>query len=148
MVNACITVHKKADELSSCADQCITFGLPHICRYGPGQSFGKHVDDSVDMGDGKYTEYTLLIYLSGSGSPAAKGKQKGVTKPSPGLLGGETIFYGNHLLGSEQFNTFLHPQSLHGTESSNAGKMLCLKCCLIAALQACVPCGISMSCLW
>lgn len=94
-----------------------------------------------------YTEYTLLIYLSGSGSPAAKGKQKGVTKSSPGLLGGDTIFYGNHQLGSEQFITFLHPQSLHETESSNAGKSLCLKSCLVAALQACVPCGVSMSCL-
>ncbi len=100
------------------------------------------------MGDGVYTEYTLLIYLSGSGSPAAQGKQKGVTKPSPGLLGGETIFYGNHLLGSEQFNVFLHAQSLHKTESSNAGKMLCLKCCSIAALQAWVPCCNAMSCLW
>ncbi|KAL0031831.1 hypothetical protein WJX79_010107 [Trebouxia sp. C0005] len=27
--------------------------------------------------------------------PAAKGKQKGVTKSSPGLLGGDTIFYGH-----------------------------------------------------
>lgn len=76
------------------------------------------MDDSVDIGDGTYTEYTLLIYLSGSGSPAAKGKQKGVTKPSPGLLGGETIFYGNHLLGFEQCKAFLHPQSIHGIESS------------------------------
>ncbi|KAL0056244.1 hypothetical protein WJX82_009206 [Trebouxia sp. C0006] len=66
-----------------------------LYKYGPGQSFGKHVDDSVDIGDGVYTEYTLLIYLSGSGSPAAKGKQKGVTKPSPSLLEGETIFYGH-----------------------------------------------------
>lgn len=66
-----------------------------LYKYGPGQSFGKHVDDSVDMGNGVYTEYTLLIYLTGSGSPAAKGKQKGVAKPSPGLLGGETIFYGH-----------------------------------------------------
>ncbi len=82
-------------QMTGQADQCITCGLLHTCRYGPGQSFGKHVDDSVDIGDGMYTEYTLLIYLSGSGSPAAKGKQKGVTKPSPGLLGGETIFYGN-----------------------------------------------------
>ncbi len=66
------------------------------CRYGPGQSFGKHVDDSVELGDGVYTEHTLLIYLSGSGTPAAKGKQKGAAKGSPGLTGGETVFYGMH----------------------------------------------------
>ena len=70
-------------------------------RYGPGQSFGKHVDDSVEIGNGVYTEYTLLIYLTGAGTPLAKSKQKGTASGSPGLVGGETIFYGMlHLVGS------------------------------------------------
>lgn len=64
------------------------------CRYGPEQSFGKHVDDSVEMADGSYTEYTLLIYLSGTGMPATKAKQKPAAKGSATLIGGETIFYG------------------------------------------------------
>lgn len=69
------------------------------CRYGLGQRFGKHVDDSVDFGDGTFTEYTLLIYLTGSGNSAAS-KTKGKTstqtqsKESSTLAGGETTFYG------------------------------------------------------
>ena len=63
-------------------------------RYGPGQSFGRHVDDSVEMADGSHTEYTLLLYLTGTGMPAAKGKLKSATKDSSSLHGGETIFYG------------------------------------------------------
>lgn len=31
-----------------------------------GQKFGKHIDDSNDLGQGRFTLYTLLIYLSGS----------------------------------------------------------------------------------
>lgn len=46
-----------------------------IYRYRPGQKFGKHIDESNELGCGQYTQYTLLIYLSTCG-------------------GGETIFYG------------------------------------------------------
>jgi hypothetical protein len=35
-------------------------------RYTPGQRFGKHIDESVDLEDGSHTRYTLLVYLSGS----------------------------------------------------------------------------------
>ncbi|KAL6659936.1 hypothetical protein ACP70R_002058 [Stipagrostis hirtigluma subsp. patula] len=54
-------------------------------RYTEGQRFGRHIDESVDLGDGSRTYYTLLIYLSGKGS----------TKDSSGqaLVGGETVFY-------------------------------------------------------
>uniref|UniRef100_J3LJB8 Fe2OG dioxygenase domain-containing protein n=2 Tax=Oryza brachyantha TaxID=4533 RepID=J3LJB8_ORYBR len=54
-------------------------------RYTEGQRFGRHIDESVDLGDGSRTLYTLLIYLSGKGS----------TKESSGqsLVGGETVFY-------------------------------------------------------
>lgn len=67
-------------------------------RYGPGQRFGKHVDDSVDLGEGIVTEYTLLIYLTGSGSVVVS-KPKGCRplnqrKDSSDLTGGETTFYG------------------------------------------------------
>lgn len=44
-------------------------------RYGPGQRFGRHVDESVDLPSAGFTGYTLLVYLS---TPAA---------------GGETVFY-------------------------------------------------------
>lgn len=47
-----------------------------IYRYRQGQRFGRHIDESNDLGGGLYTQYTLLIYLSSCG-------------------GGETIFYGN-----------------------------------------------------
>lgn len=65
-----------------------------ILRYKVGQRFGRHIDESVDLGDGKLTHYTLLIYLSGS--PQSKGKTDlkslGNTEP---LVGGETVFYGS-----------------------------------------------------
>lgn len=43
-------------------------------RYGPGQRFGRHIDESVSLSTTEFTEYTLLIYLS-----------------TP--VGGETVFY-------------------------------------------------------
>ena len=49
------------------------------CRYLPGQRFNRHYDDSVDIGGGAKTAYTLLVYLCGRDS---------------GLQGGETVFYG------------------------------------------------------
>ncbi|KAL3162987.1 hypothetical protein ABBQ32_009419 [Trebouxia sp. C0010 RCD-2024] len=68
-----------------------------LYRYRPGQRFGKHVDDSVNLGGGIRTEYTLLIYLTGSGGPAVskpKGKSAVQGKDSSVLVGGETVFYG------------------------------------------------------
>jgi hypothetical protein len=56
-----------------------------IYRYEKGQKFGSHVDESVQVDRGLYTEYTLLIYLSG-GPSAVHDKQT--------LKGGETVFYG------------------------------------------------------
>lgn len=49
-----------------------------LCRYRKGQRFGRHIDDSVELGDGLYTAYTLLIYLTRceggeTGAPAACG---------------------------------------------------------------------------
>ena len=72
-------------------------------RYGPGQRFGKHVDDSVNLEGGISTEYTLLIYLTGLGSIAVcktKGRSSVQGKDSSPLVGGETNFYGMH---QEQF---------------------------------------------
>ena len=46
-----------------------------LYKYGQGQRFGPHYDESVRMDGGGRTEYTLLVYLSG------------------GLDGGETVFY-------------------------------------------------------
>jgi len=54
-------------------------------RYTEGQRFGRHIDESVDLGDGSKTYYTLLIYLSGKGSAKDSSGQA--------LIGGETVFY-------------------------------------------------------
>lgn len=62
-------------------------------RYNVGQRFGRHIDESVDLGDGKHTVYTLLIYLSGSPQSRGKSDVKG-TGDSEILVGGETVFYG------------------------------------------------------
>ncbi|XP_062209643.1 uncharacterized protein LOC133911424 isoform X2 [Phragmites australis] len=53
--------------------------------YTEGQRFGRHIDESVDLGDGSRTYYTLLIYLSGKGSAKDSSGQA--------LVGGETVFY-------------------------------------------------------
>lgn len=65
-------------------------------RYKAGQRFGRHIDESNDLEDGKRTHYTLLIYLSGGSKPKAKND---VSSPedssSEPLVGGETVFYGS-----------------------------------------------------
>ncbi|KAL3652351.1 hypothetical protein CASFOL_002032 [Castilleja foliolosa] len=65
-------------------------------RYVAGQRFGRHIDESVDLGEGKRTYYTLLIYLSGGlGKTKAMSKNDDPSQDSLDLLvGGETVFYG------------------------------------------------------
>ncbi|VFQ82363.1 unnamed protein product [Cuscuta campestris] len=64
-------------------------------RYKAGQRFGRHIDESVDLGEGQFTHYTLLVYLSGRGfkskAKVDKNAQDSLTEP---LVGGETVFYG------------------------------------------------------
>ncbi|XVF54029.1 hypothetical protein PTKIN_Ptkin05aG0148700 [Pterospermum kingtungense] len=65
-------------------------------RYKVGQRFGRHIDESFDLGEGKRTHYTLLIYLSGA--PKNKGKRDSSNlkdSASEPLVGGETVFYGS-----------------------------------------------------
>ncbi|ONK73047.1 uncharacterized protein A4U43_C04F26590 [Asparagus officinalis] len=65
-------------------------------RYNVGQWFGRHIDESVDLGEGRRTQYTLLIYLSGISS--FKGKKKDSQDSSlQSLGGGETVFYDQRL---------------------------------------------------
>ncbi|KDP22345.1 hypothetical protein JCGZ_26176 [Jatropha curcas] len=65
-------------------------------RYKVGQRFGRHIDESVDLGDGKRTHYTLLIYLSGDSKAKIKKEPNGSKdSPSEPLVGGETVFYGS-----------------------------------------------------
>ncbi|XVF09754.1 hypothetical protein REPUB_Repub07fG0123000 [Reevesia pubescens] len=67
-----------------------------LYRYKVGQRFGQHIDESVDLGGGKRTHYTLLIYLSGG--PKTKGKSHPSNvkdSASEPLVGGETVFYGS-----------------------------------------------------
>ncbi|CAL9092592.1 unnamed protein product [Musa textilis] len=54
-------------------------------RYKVGQRFGRHIDESVDLGGGHTTQYTLLVYLTGKGSNHNTSMQS--------LVGGETVFY-------------------------------------------------------
>lgn len=60
-----------------------------IYKYGKGQRFGKHIDESV-KGTRGTTEYTLLIYLSSCGGGETmfydhRGKCIVKVSPSPGL---------------------------------------------------------------
>ncbi|KAG6426489.1 hypothetical protein SASPL_110712 [Salvia splendens] len=65
-------------------------------RYTAGQRFGRHIDESVDLGEGGRTYYTLLIYLSGApGKSKDKSKNDSSSQDSlDPLVGGETVFYG------------------------------------------------------
>ncbi|XP_022968459.1 uncharacterized protein LOC111467697 [Cucurbita maxima] len=64
-------------------------------RYKVGQRFGRHIDESVDLGEGKRTYYTLLIYLSGGSKTKTKNDTNNSKDPSSEpLVGGETVFYG------------------------------------------------------
>ncbi|KAI3889250.1 hypothetical protein MKW92_038542 [Papaver armeniacum] len=65
-------------------------------RYKTGQRFGRHIDESVELGDGRRTYYTLLIYLSGGGSGQKAKTEMSSQKDSSvePLVGGETVFYG------------------------------------------------------
>ncbi|KAF8380353.1 hypothetical protein HHK36_027838 [Tetracentron sinense] len=65
-------------------------------RYKAGQRFGRHIDESVDLGEGRRTYYTLLIYLSGGLRTKANNdlsRNQGSAVES--LVGGETVFYGS-----------------------------------------------------
>ncbi len=64
------------------------------CRYLPGQRFGRHIDESVELGQGQKTRYTLLIYLSGSDGPGSTKGAAASNKPAGRLQGGATVFYG------------------------------------------------------
>ncbi|XP_030935648.1 uncharacterized protein LOC115960796 [Quercus lobata] len=65
-------------------------------RYKVGQRFGRHIDESADLDEGKRTHYTLLIYLSGGLKPNAKTDLSSPKDPSSDpLVGGETVFYGS-----------------------------------------------------
>ncbi|CAA3030244.1 uncharacterized protein LOC111397066 [Olea europaea subsp. europaea] len=66
-------------------------------RYTAGQRFGRHIDESVDLGEGRRTHYTLLVYLSGTqGGTKFKSKNDADSQDSLAetLVGGETVFYG------------------------------------------------------
>lgn len=59
-------------------------GIVFYFRYHVGQRFGRHIDESAELGDNRCTLYTLLIYLTGGG-----------TNDNTSLVGGETVFYDN-----------------------------------------------------
>ncbi|CAI9092126.1 OLC1v1027296C2 [Oldenlandia corymbosa var. corymbosa] len=63
-------------------------------RYKVGQRFGRHIDESNVLEDGKRTHYTLLIYLSGGSGSKTRNDSSGQDTVSEPLVGGETVFYG------------------------------------------------------
>ncbi|KAL3677765.1 hypothetical protein R1sor_020721 [Riccia sorocarpa] len=65
-------------------------------RYTVGQKFGQHIDESVELGEGLATEYTLLIYLSGGEESCVQGKASREL-----LVGGETVFYNRRRIVAE-----------------------------------------------
>ncbi|KAG6554176.1 hypothetical protein Mapa_004092 [Marchantia paleacea] len=65
-------------------------------RYTAGQRFGQHIDESVELGRGLATEYTLLIYLTGGEESTTEGKAS-----REQLLGGETVFYNRRRVVAE-----------------------------------------------
>lgn len=62
-------------------------------RYREGQRFGPHIDDNVDVDRGRRTEYTLLVYLNGSGKTSKKSNGKGGKDTGQELQGGQTVFH-------------------------------------------------------
>ncbi|OMO97950.1 Prolyl 4-hydroxylase, alpha subunit [Corchorus olitorius] len=65
-------------------------------RYKVGQRFGRHIDESVNLGEGKRTIYTLLIYLSGGSKTKGRSDSSNIKdSTSEPLIGGETVFYGS-----------------------------------------------------
>lgn len=65
-----------------------------VSRYKVGQRFGCHIDESVNLGEGRRTQYTLLIYLSGDlCSKTRHGLDKTQDSSIHSLVGGETVFY-------------------------------------------------------
>ncbi|KAD7480405.1 hypothetical protein E3N88_03541 [Mikania micrantha] len=62
--------------------------------YSIGQRFGRHIDESVDLGEGKHTHYTMLIYLNGDVESKHKSDVKTSLDSFKPLVGGETVFYG------------------------------------------------------
>lgn len=78
--------------------QCEDTGSFVNFRYSAGQHFGRHIDESVDLEDGKRTHYTLLIYLSGSNTKSnskSNSSKKNDSSSAEPLVGGETVFYGS-----------------------------------------------------
>uniref|UniRef100_A0A2N9HNA4 Prolyl 4-hydroxylase alpha subunit domain-containing protein n=1 Tax=Fagus sylvatica TaxID=28930 RepID=A0A2N9HNA4_FAGSY len=63
-------------------------------RYTVGQCFGQHYDAIIDLGEGKSTRFTLLVYLNGGPKPKAKNDLSSSNDhSSEPLVGGETVFY-------------------------------------------------------
>ncbi|KAK9060916.1 hypothetical protein SSX86_018096 [Deinandra increscens subsp. villosa] len=65
-----------------------------LYRYKIGQRFGRHIDESVNLGEGRHTHYTLLIYLNGDVESKPKSDVNGSHDSFEPLVGGETVFYG------------------------------------------------------
>ncbi|KAJ7975632.1 2-oxoglutarate (2OG) and Fe(II)-dependent oxygenase superfamily protein [Quillaja saponaria] len=62
--------------------------------YKVSQRFGRHVDESVDLGEGMHTQYSLLIYLNGGTKSKTKSDlQSPEDSSSDPLVGRETVFY-------------------------------------------------------
>jgi len=74
--------------------QAVPIGLNptiRIYRYQKGQRFGRHIDESAILSENRYTEYTVLMYLSSCGGGETvfyniRGKVLASVVPQPGLM--------------------------------------------------------------
>lgn len=79
-----------------------------VFRYKVGQRFGRHIDESVHLGEGRRTHYTLLIYLSGGSKLKEKNDPNSPKESSlEPLVGGETVFYGSRNAVEAEVSSFL-----------------------------------------
>ena len=104
-----------------------------LYRYGRGQRFGPHVDQSNRLACGSQTEFTVLIYLN-----------------DVDLVGGETVFYEAHDRASPTFRfapragaALVHA---HGTRCVVVGGLGCTRVCafLDARCSTHSPCALTL----
>ncbi|KNC84369.1 hypothetical protein SARC_03414 [Sphaeroforma arctica JP610] len=71
-----------------------------LYKYGPGQRFGRHVDESVVDSNGRKSVYTVLVYLNGHNedntSETPRSGDGADLEAINTLVGGETKFYRRH----------------------------------------------------
>ena len=85
------------------------FWILWVFRYKVGQCFGQHYDAIIDLGEGKSTRFTLLVYLNGGPKPKAKNDLSSSNDhSSEPLVGGETVFYDSRNAIVAEVNSYVY----------------------------------------